>query len=103
MLDTLPVETAPNTQQVLTFHIEGFKTERDGKKLSLPAADDVYAHNGPGTMSSTIDQILTAHGLTHADIISITSHKPDNISHHSVGSWMFWMFCRNPKAAKTNG
>ncbi len=98
MLDTTTDLKVPNDQQVLSFLIHGFKTERDGKKLNLPIADDVLAHTGPGTLSDTISQILKANGLTGADIISVTSHKPDNISHSSVGSWDFWLFCSNPNA-----
>ena len=104
MLDTMPIETAPKTQQVLSFHILGYKTERDGKKLCHPGADDVFVHQGQGSISATIDQILTANGLTGADVISISADSGyGKTSVRDVGSWDFWLFCRNPKAAKTNG
>lgn len=85
--------------QVLSFHIKSYKTERDGEPLEIIGADDVFSHNRSDiqTISLTIEEILRTHGLTNADIISITG---DATGKRDTGSWDFWMFCRNPNVKK---
>ncbi len=88
-----------NTRQILTFHIKGWKTERDGKTLDgVDGTDTVYVHEGEGSVADTIEQVLRFNGLTATDVISISADCPT--AHRDLGSWDFWLFCRNPNAAK---
>lgn len=75
---------------ILSFHIQCWKAERDGDQLGLSGADDAFAHPG---VSKTIEKVLKKHGLEVKDIISITSGVAPN---RDLGSWDFWLFCRNP-------
>jgi hypothetical protein len=80
---------------VLSFHIKGYKTERDGIQVRVMGADDVYIHHAGATssISLTINNILVGNKLTAADVISISG---DVTGMRDAGSWDFWMFCRNP-------
>ena len=79
--------------QVLSFHIKGYKTERNGERVEVIGPDDVVQHFGPGTISMTIENIMQDYNLAAEDIINITA---DYTNMRDVGSWDFWMFCRNP-------
>jgi hypothetical protein len=88
-------EVIPTNFAVLAFHICGYKNEREGQRIEVRGPDDVVRHFGPGTVSQTIEDILRQHGLTGADVINISA---DMTNLRDVGSWDFWMFCRNPKS-----
>lgn len=89
--------TRPRSKkQVLAFHIKGWKTERDGVEIKLPTPDDIQGHNVDGSISSTIEHILKHEGLDQSHVISITGQQITQ--HRDIGSWDFWMFCRNPYA-----
>lgn len=81
---------------VFSFHIKGWKTERDGTPMNVPGADSTFAHFGEGTISETIAKVLCAASLGPEHIISITA---DMTGKGDTGSWDFWMFCRNPGSA----
>lgn len=88
-------EKIPTNFAVLSFHIQGYKTEREGQKIQIIGPDDVTRHFGPQTVSQTIEDILRQHDLCGADIISISG---DMTGQRDIGSWDFWMFCRNPNS-----
>lgn len=85
--------------QVLSFHIKAFKNERDGVRVDVRGPDDMYEHIGPNTISQTIEEILMKHNLTADDIININA---DYTKERDIGSWDFWMFCRNPNRRRAD-
>lgn len=91
-------------QEVLTFQIFGFKTERDGVEMQSNGADDIKVYMGPKSISETIEHILTTYGMDRSHVISITPIQQlqavrDGVRlARDIGSMTFWMFCRNPNA-----
>lgn len=86
---------------ILSFRIDGYKNERDGRQVDNNGADDVYSHNGPAGVSVTIANLLADNNLTAADVINVTATTSyGKVAGRDCGSWEFWVFCRNPAFQK---